>query len=486
MSKLLALPNEVLGRIVEVARPSDLESFAYTSKFIYILAKKALKRHLKMKRYSLLCFGNFEGASRDLKGSRPNDRNDPFLLLSSIIQDPEIAEGPTKLSLGSLIDYGDRDDEDIDGEISLTDTKELETLMRKHSAAIHVLVQECEFIPKAKQDWWSNAIILSLDPDAAIALLITLLPKLELFDTEDWSDPEGIENIHIIVKSIIEANQIPESPSHGKALTHLKEFYMYHSDTEGGEDINDYGPFAMLPSMRVLSGRNIAGDGGFTWAPICINALSNVIEINFEWSAIDAETFDIMLSRIHALKRFTYSYAPGATVSFASYDPAGYVESLRNYAAASLERLDITYDDITMDEDIPRQHVGSLQMFSSLTSIRLEDVAFETRDVSEEDDLALSEGGFYKEDSDADSSVFKERLDRLVDILPPSIKYVTLIPTNGNEGVQGILEGLAEEKAQTLPNLRMIKFEGEDLLEDDMRAALKGAGITLKSWNIEI
>ncbi|KAG7009738.1 hypothetical protein G7Y79_00001g000100 [Physcia stellaris] len=436
-----------------------------------------------MKRYSSVCFGNFERAYDDFKGSRRNDRNNPFLLLSSIIQDPEIAEGPTKLSLGSLIDYGDGEEEDNDGGTSVTDTKEPKTLMRKHSAAIHVLVQECDFIPKAKQEWWSNAIIRSLDPDAAIALLITLLPKLELFDTEDWSDPEGIENIHIIVKSIIEANQNFESPSHGKALAHLKEFYMYHSDTEGGEDIDDYGPFAMLPSMRVLSGRNIAGDDGFIWAPICINALSNVIEINFEWSAIDADTFDTMLSRIHGLKKFTYNYG-GATVSYASYDPAGYVESLRNHAAASLERLDITDDGILMDEDIPRQYVGSLKMFSSLISIRLEDVAFETRDVSE-DVLALSEGEFYREDSDADS-IFQERLDRLVDILPPSIKYVTLIPTNGNEGVQEILEGLAEEKAQTLPNLRIIKFEGEDPLEDEMRAALKGAGITLKSWNIEI
>lgn len=485
MPKLLALPNEVLGRIVEVARPLDLESFAYTNKLIYALAKKALKRHLKMKRYSLLCFGNFEGSSGALKGSRLNDRNNPFLLLSSIIQDPEIAEGPTKLSLGRLIDYGDGDEEDNDGDTSVTDMKKPETLMRKHSAAIHLLVQECDFIPKAKQEWWSNAITRSSIPDAAIALLITLLPNLEFLDTEDWSDPEGIENIHSIVKSIIEANQNPESPSHGKALAHLKEFYMYHSDTEGGEDIDDYGPFAMLPSMRVLSGRNIAGIDGFTWAPVCIHALSNVIEINFEWSAIDADTFDIMLSRIHALKKFTYNYA-GATVSFASYDPAGYVESLRNHAAASLERLDITDDGILMDEDEQRQYVGSLQIFSSLTSIRLEDVAFERNDMSEEDPVALFDHKFYKEDSDADSSNFQERLDRLVDILPPSIKYVTLIPTNRHERIQGILEGLAEEKAQTLPNLRMIKFEAEDPLEDEMRAALKGAGITLKSWNIEI
>ena len=485
MPELLTLPNEVLGRIVQLARPLDLESFAYVNKFIYALANKALKRHLKMNRYSYLCFGYFEGLSGQLKCSTRSDRNNPFLLLSSIIQDPEIAEGPTRLSLGSFDDYSDEGDTIKDGDNFVTDKEKPETLMRKHSAAIQDLVHECDFIPKAKQEWWTNAITRSLDPDAAIALLITLLPNLEFLDTEDWSNSEGIESIHGIIKSIIEANQRPESPIHGKALAHLNKVYMYHADSENGEDINDYGPFAMLPSMRVLSGSNIAGEDRFTWSPICINEFSNVTEINFEYSAIDAITFEMMLSRIPALKKFTYDYG-GATVGFASYDPAGYVESLRNHAAASLELLDIANQHTLMDEDKRRQYVGSLKMFSSLRSIRLEDVAFEKHNMSEDDAAALPEADFHQDNSDADSSASNKDFDRLVDILPPSVKYVTLIPNNGNEGVQEILEGLAEEKAKTFPNLRRIKFEAGDPLDEKMRAALKAAGITLKSWNVEI
>ncbi|KAL8954002.1 MAG: hypothetical protein Q9222_000163 [Ikaeria aurantiellina] len=489
---LVELPNEVLSRIIKVARPSDLLSFSCSSKLIYALAKKALRRHLELSgKYSALFFGYANTPHEYATSKVRDDRNNPFLLLNSIIQDPAIAEYPTRLSLGCYYydSNGGGEEENGEGDVDERNTNKVEYLMKKQATAIAALVQESGFIPEAERDWWTDAITRSLDRDAAIALLMTLLPNVEILDTENWSRLLTSQPFRGIIRSIVEASQDVKSSLRGKAMSRLREFRSCHTDTEGGEGIDDYGAFAMLPSVRVLSGSAIAGEG-FTWAPSCIREVSNVTEINFFYSAIDASAIETLLSRIPGLRKFTYSHG-GATVDFASYSPTGYVEALRKYATPTLEVLDVTayHPTLMTDEEEENRYVGSLVVFSCLKSVQLDDVAFQrSEDIDDEDDdQVLPEGEFYREDSDVDSST-SERMDCLVDVLPASIENVTIRITMKYEAVRPMFQGLAEEKVAKLPRLTSITFEGdsqmkiEDPLENGTKAALKGAGIMLKSW----
>ena len=87
------------------------------------------------------------------------------------------------------------------------------------------------------------------------------------------------------------------------------------------------------------------------------------------------------LSAITALKQFVYFHA-GPVVGTASYDPIGIIDVLRRYAAHTLEVLNIEahHNSIsTGDDDLDHDgdHVGSMHMFCSLKTIRLEDHLFQ-------------------------------------------------------------------------------------------------------------
>lgn len=468
MVGLFQLPNEVLGRIIQVADPSDLESLAYSSKFMYALAGRALKRHRKLERYSVLDFSHFRDSAEKPVA---NDRTNPLLLLISIIQDPEVVDGPKKLRLGPILDVDDIH-ERIMQEI------------KKQSRAIEALIRECCFIPEAKREEWLNNFIKWNDRDAAIALLITLLPNLEILDALDWSYLDGIIATRNMVDNITKANLDKESPLHGKAMTHLQEFHMCRSD-EYAENMDDYAPFAILPSMRVLSGSHIAGLN-FTWAPSCIGEFFNITEINFTYSAIELDSFETMLSRISGLKKFTYSLGD-YMVALTSYSPWGYVEALRRYAASTLELLDITVEGpryLLSHEDKEREFIGSLEVFRCLKFVRLNDVAFQKIKEIGNDHEPLLEGEIRRED--LDGSVFKVEIYRLIDVLPPSVESVTLLITTEDQDLWRMFRGLVGRNQIDLPRLHSISLEGWDPLEMEMRGSLKGVGIELKNWDVTL
>ena len=70
----------------------------------------------------------------------------------------------------------------------------------------------------------------------------------------------------------------------------------------------------------------------------------------------------------------------------------------------------------------------------------------------------------------------------VVDIFPPSVRRFTLIQYEETEESKAIFYGLADLKAEKLPNLKRLKFEHPDPLDEELKAALKSAGIGLWSW----
>ena len=77
-------------------------------------------------------------------------------------------------------------------------------------------------------------------------------------------------------------------------------------------------------------------------------------------------------------------------------------------------------------------------------------------------------------------------MERLVDILPASIKGFTIISTMGDQDAVNLMKGMAEFKEEKLPKLTRITFECPDPLPKDMKKTLSTAGVELFSWKTPI
>lgn len=472
MLSILDLSNELIDGIIRAVPPCDLQSLALSSKAIYALSKKALERHLMLKKkYSTLNF-NFTGHDSDLHDRVPDDTHNPLLLLGSIIEDPDILHYPTSMYLGCCVDESHSSWDPAYEHSDRMDYSRNQSVMEKHSDTLKGMVGKCDFIPDEIKDDASSAICKPNCKGAAVELLVTMLPNLTIIVTQSWTLVDAITWLPSVVQNIAKANQDPKSSCYGKALTRLEEFSINPKGLEYFQGVDGYDSVALLPSMRILRGIGIVGES-FTWPSDFRLGSSSITEIDLTHSSIDAYAVESLLSGISALKKFTYNHA-GTINGFPAYNPTGYVNALRRYAASSLQSLDISpdKDEEVLEDGEERLCIGSLVGFSSLERIRIEDLALQKLEMYDES----SETGLYRDDPEI-------LMERLVDVLPTSVNFLTLIAFMKNEDIQRLLQGLAEEKAEKLPNLKSIRFEGDDPLDDDMKAALKEAGLTLKSWD---
>ena len=482
MPTLLDLSNELLYRILKAVPRDDLQSLSLTNKLLHALSDKDRKKHLTLKKkYCTLSFGSYWDPTHQSQNFKSHeDTKDAFCFLESIMKDSEVKEYPQRMFLGSCIDgdvsffawhFGHSVDSLYAGRLqSIT----------QHSARLKTMIGDCDFIPEEDKEKASVDILSPKHEGLAVSLVTTMLPNLRSIHTQNWSFGVASKRLCATVVKIAEANQDPMSPNHNKALSVLQEVSLSHTDDSDGERISSYVPFAMLPSMRILRGIYIAGETSFEWPSSFQPGSSNVTEIDFTLSAVDASAFESLLSGISALRRFTYHhYGPAA--GFAVYNATGYVHSLRRHAASSLQLMNISKKDTgrLFEEEEDQQRVGSLQMFTSLENVRLECAAFSIAGPNEGlNGDALEERGFYTEEEEETT----ESMERLVDFLPASIKCLTIINCRKTVEVQQALRGMAEEVSEKLPAFKEVTFEGNDPLDYWTKEALKQSGLTLQRW----
>ena len=486
MLTFLDLSNELLYRIVKAVPGDNLQSLSLTNKLLHALADKDCKRHLILKRYSTLSFGSyltFDAIDQPPSSKSHDDTKDPFLFLESIMKDSGIREYPQRMCVGNCKDENDPTDWwDFDNQATTPYRDKRQSFITQCSAQLKTMIGDCNFIAEEDKEKASIAILNPNYEGLALSLIATMLPDLRSIVTQDWTRGSASSRLCAMVVKIAEANQDPTSPNHNKALSQLQEFSMSHTDTHGGERISSYVAFAMLPSMRILRGTSIAGEMSFEWPPSFLPGSSNVTEIDFRSSAVDAYPFESLLSGISALRKFRYHHH-GVMAGFAEYNASGYVNSLQRHAASSLQLLDISVEDIDelMEDEEDQQRVGSLQMFTSLESVRLDYTAFQI--AGPNDGLngeALEGRGFYREEEDREETT--ESMERLVDFLPASIKSLTVINFKETKEVQELFRGMAEEASGKLPDFKAVTFEGVDPLDDGMKTTLTHAGLKLKRW----
>ena len=523
MPTILDLSNEILHGIIQAIPRNDLLFLSLTSKWLHALCDGALKRQ---KKYSTVSFGNYGGGMyrtpRKYNPEVHEDARDAMLLLEDIIRDPEIVSYPEIMCLGCCVDV-----EDDRLQVESVDDDEMELCRKRQSVITHRsselknMIDDCDFILEEEKETSFAALCNPENKGVAVGLALTMLPNLKRIATQAWWRTYSSDRIGLMIARIAEANQNSHSPFHNKALTGLEEFFMGARGAEGGQCVWLFIPFAMLPSMRYLGGNEICDDDNYLPRFDFRSGSSLVTEINFSHSAISAEGFDELLLGISALRKFTYHHDDWINCD-CQYEPSGIVRLLRKYAASSLQHLDITANfDFERPDDTERQQcVGSLQKFTALEVIRLEDVAFqdpsldsdsneesskvawfdtwEEDDAQEEDDArkeadvedesnALEEDNPEEEDgADQVDDVENEKppeqskMNRLVDFLPVSVQSFSLVQVVGDPRRQELLCGLLEERSEKLPHLRTLMFEGNDPVDNATKAALERAGLIVE------
>ncbi|KAG6994216.1 hypothetical protein G7Y79_00046g082670 [Physcia stellaris] len=445
------------------------------------------------KEYSVLGIGYFE--DNDALVDVPQDPKNGFLLLNRIIEEPDIAYYPRTLYLGNSDTFDDsRDYETQEGMRSIT---------ANHCAALRNLLDGCSFV--------NVTIPEDFDGWEALHFLVTALPNLEsVFD--DCTQGDASELLSQIIQDIAAANRDEKSTFHGKALTKLRHFSVLPTGSLTSESMHKFGSFGMLPSMRVFSGSGIDCNEEFNWPPGFHLTPCYVTDLDITHSAVKSSAIEELIFGIPALKRFRYHHS-GTEVGDALYRPNVYLESLRSRTTATLESLDIWvhFPELLSEDEKEQQYLGSMKMFNVLEFLRLEIVAFERVEPDQaSDDEALREGKFFQDQSsrrleaiaakgsgdgedtddksshseasqdEEDGTTLESLMNRLVDVLPSSVKSLTLIQRSNDEDMRDLLRGLIDEKAEKLPNLTKITFESLRPVPEEIKSGLTGAGIAVE------
>ncbi|KAL8855932.1 MAG: hypothetical protein Q9178_007446 [Gyalolechia marmorata] len=459
---LLACPNETIIRIVDELFPEDLVSFILSNKAIHSVCQHVIRQHQAfLQQYSSIRFGPPEdcGDGDNFGG------NHPLFLLEVILQNPKIAHYPIKLRVG---DYGE-DFEWVDDGWGDFPAGTISTW----SSEIAALGTENQWLDgETRRQVWAEALVEPNGDVHRLAILLTMLPNLELIEIRNMSDAAG-NPVREIVWAIAAANQDPASPVHERALINLVEISLDRSDTEYGEDITMYDPFTALPSVRFLHGRMIEGEDFRSesqrrkeWYEGPVPSQPGQIQdVNFMYSAIGVDAWEWMFKAIgNNLKRFAYYHVDALSDYSAPYDCAGTVAVLKKYASHSLRRLDLTAElgvSCIIDhhttgpciEAYNHQFVGDLKAFTTLRVLRLDDTAFQ---MSKEGAIA-----------------------RLIDVLPSSIRVLRLLREIKVGDPTDLFVRLAEGKRELLPELKRINLEGDYILRKGMVDECKAVGIEI-------
>ena len=498
MAKMLDLPNEVIVIIIEACLGPDLESLALTNKLLYHLADKALETHLMLKYYSVLRFGHSTKQGDWSAGGSLDHTQDSFHLLSDIIRDPRVADYPRTMYLADVVDddrwiWDNVSEQEIDQEIITAN----ESTGKIPFDALLDMIHDCGFIPENRKIGMFNGIQRGSSSSAAIKLLLTVLPNLTSVTVQGWTHGRSSEEIWSFVLKIAEANRDLDSYLHNKALAKLQSFTVCDRNTDSMEHMDELGPFAMLPSMRTLSAPKISSKY-FDWPESFPFGSSCITVIDFTGASLDVQCLTQLLSGILALEKFKYSHHFWADQS-PEYNVRKLVEALE---PSSLNSLDISVENPEHLQPIEDEEecIESLTEFSSLEFIRIDADALHRRaqeyTFSYEDYIDIRRSSrIYEvvEIEDTDDEVqsndenfhgndrlikWRSGLEALTEILPQTVKFLTLIHSSlTEEAMEDLLEGLEEEKDEYFPDLVRIDFEGATPLSEEAKAVLMETGV---------
>ncbi len=485
MAQILDLPNELLLDIVGVIGVEDIEAFTSCNKRILSLSQNVLQKHRAMKKkYSNVRLTDSNLDTLDLRRCVH-----PVVWLRDILLDETAASYSTHLH----IQQRQHDTRVIDA----IDETSVYRIIAEVKEQVHSKMEKCPYIQRKDLEEWTHDLATCARYecfDRSLALLLTLLPKLHSIFID--SVYRGLTRTNYILTQVAKAYEADEGIQH--PLSQLVS--LDRNNRRRHIPLGFFFPLKGLPLLRSVSGCNVDGRvSQYTGAQLMRDGFgvgegmprtlnSGITNIKFTESRISSLGFDNLLCRLSGLKQFEYEHAGRRPGLSQSWWPRKIVNSLLAHAGHSLRRLDLTIHDndaigsywiedwldrsidvdtaidVDVDEAALRGCVSihSLRHFQVLKTVRLNSAMF-----------------VEKISSTETNSKESSKVHRLVDILPTSIEELHLVEGLEHHTLARIFHGLAESKAQNIPNLKEIKLERIDTVTFSLKKACRDAGIEL-------
>ena len=458
MPHILNFANEVLYQIIAATNPHDIESLAASCKTINILAQPKLKRHRELKdKYAILNFGEC--------GKLQNDPGvHPIYVLRDILHDTTLAQYPAFILSAPFDDY-----------YWWLETFQDKTYWEGIRAAaagcdreIHHAIYQCPFIePRERENW--RIQIMEGRGEAILGLLLTLLPHLIAMTVVQR--PAGL--LTQMIKRIVEFQQLTQKlgPQALMKLVKIDTFPYYSMNGTGpAHDFDFLSQYALLPSMRTISGFRFetGGNGSFQWRHD--PGISAVTEIDIVRSMVDGGSITNLVRGVRALERFSFSFGEHMPTRVV-YQPRKIIRGLEHYAKCSLSYLHLTGTRIEINTIQNDDLEYDLRVFEKLKELRIDHTLL-SRPC-----LAPSAGK-----SGHACNCWPQRL---VIVLPASLELLQLIGSVPWKRVRAFFAGFPELKAERLPRLREIDMQGSAAAGLQFVHLCEKVGVTLRQNGVE-
>ena len=443
MSTLLSLPDEILVEIIEDTRPDSVRSFVKCCKSMWILGARVLQQHQQdMDRFQdskiELCFPM----------SRRNAITYPYTFLSDILLKPRRA-----LYVKNLLVQNYKVDYALGQSLKATHRELVSAMVDGPCGLLFRGVVECPYIhDNATSEWLAS--FRRGDTHEAVCLALTLLPNLEVLSLMHWEAKSCAQLIFEILKT----NQSPHCKIPGPLPLHKLHTVIIENARNHSPPFEDSGIHEMcmmLPSLRKLYAKRTVCDFDHWPSGDEFPIESNVTDIAIEESAVNAESFARLFSRIKCLQSLTYSnwiwgHAHG------DHTAMSFKETLAQYAIHTLTHLELDYCMGTGMRPF-YLFVGSLRQFQTLKHLRIQ-------------------GNMFQENFNGpdESSIID-----ILPFLPASIETLTLLPQDEDPRTTYTLDDLPKKKEECVPNLSKITCESSFPFADEMFHDWVTAGVEL-------
>lgn len=505
MLRLLDLPNETLLQITTSTHVDDINSFASCSKHMRLLFGPVLQLHMERKRkYSRIGLGRPHSQIRSPHA---------IMLLRDIFESPAITLYPADVVIGDCEenleywpDWSEWHHEEGKAEIS--------EAIAQCSGVLSAKLDGCPYIEKSDKPQWKEEICAG-NEYTAVAFLIRMLPNVKSITISDATIyPDRLVEI---VSKIAAAQRIAPEIFHPLQKLDTVRLERCSNNFEACYDI--FEPFAELPSVRTLAGRKVEGwdcdwsgqnentsddedededqsqdaaeddrleddeedghdvEGEDEYEYEIVESGGGITHIVFQDSAIDSQSFNLVLRGTEALRKFQYNYD---NLNFSrvegKWEPAAILRSLLFYAGHSLVFLDLTGNDGSWDIC-----VGGSPYFAN-----------SPRHFQVLKQLYVQEGIFLEEMDVLQHPLFVDmpwkptkrttwRNYRMVDMLPASLEQLTLFPSSiARNQMPRAFDGFPELKAERLPRLKEITLAYGLQVDEGTKQACKKVGTSVR------
>ena len=499
--KLLDLPNEILGAVIDRVDPGDLEHFAESSPLLKSLATSALEIHReRAQEYTKIL----------LYGCHNHVGCHPVHLLEQICAKPQLTWYPTSLQVvccgGELEEHTDEefgsliDDKNFDKNMATgyydgkndweTDAIDVYKVMKVWAEDIRERIFDSGYFDEEDSERYYNQIRKG-NRQAILGLLLTLLPNLEiiLLDGYTWHATLFGEIVKRITGSC-RGDFSGKDRGSAQILTKMHEIGLYaHGYGETLEDFDIAGSFAHLPSMRRVyvgapASRHV-NPSNETWAQT-ESWSSNVDEIHVEFANLSGESILNCVRSLKTLRKFHYDRHG----MWGAPDMDLRCDEMSRILVALAARFQSSLEYLCLKGSPPQgtSHIDiSLKSFEKLTRVELPIQLFalipKTQPGEPTPDKTKPLDTGARDEPEASSL---SKFLRLVDILPRSMEMMEFYGFIEIQAVETMLEGLVEHKADRLPCLEKIVFQnvGREGVPDTaaMRERCSGVGIQLVLW----